>query len=94
MTRDPIPTFWLVVGFAGQAIFSGRFLLQWIVSERRKRSVVPGTFWWLSLAGGVTLLVYAIHRRDPVFIAGQAAGLIVYGRNLVLLRREGSSDGA
>jgi lipid-A-disaccharide synthase-like uncharacterized protein len=94
MIRDPIPTFWLVVGFVGQAIFSGRFLLQWIVSERRKRSVVPGTFWWLSLAGGATLLVYAIHRRDPVFIAGQAAGLIVYGRNLVLLRREGSSDGA
>ena len=94
MIRDSIPTFWLVVGFVGQAIFSGRFLLQWIVSERRKRSVVPGTFWWLSLAGGTTLLVYAIHRRDPVFIAGQAAGLIVYGRNLVLVRREGSSDGA
>jgi lipid-A-disaccharide synthase-like uncharacterized protein len=94
MTRDPIPVFWLALGFVGQAIFSGRFLVQWIASEREKRSVVPGTFWWLSLAGGVTLLAYAVHRRDPVFIVGQAAGLVVYGRNLVLLRREGSSEGA
>jgi lipid-A-disaccharide synthase-like uncharacterized protein len=94
MTRDPIPAFWLALGFVGQAIFSGRFLVQWIASERKKRSVVPGTFWWLSLAGGVTLLAYAIHRRDPVFILGQAAGLVVYGRNLVLVRREGSSEGA
>jgi lipid-A-disaccharide synthase-like uncharacterized protein len=94
MTPEPIPAFWLALGFVGQAIFSGRFLVQWIASEREKRSVVPGTFWWLSLAGGVTLLAYAIHRRDPVFILGQAAGLVVYGRNLVLLRRVGSSEGA
>ena len=94
MTREPIPALWLALGFLGQAIFSGRFLVQWIASERRKRSVVPRAFWWLSLAGGVTLLAYAIHRRDPVFILGQAAGLVVYGRNLVLVRREGSSDGA
>ena len=94
MTRDPIPVLWLAWGFVGQAIFSFRFLVQWIASERRGKSVVPGAFWWLSLAGGVILLLYAVHRRDPVFIVGQAAGLVVYGRNVVLLRRAGSSEGA
>jgi len=94
MTPDSIPVLWLAWGFVGQAIFSFRFLVQWIASERRGKSVVPGAFWWLSLAGGVILLLYAVHRRDPVFIVGQAAGLVVYGRNVVLLRRAGSSEGA
>ena len=94
MTLDTIPSGWLAFGFLGQAMFSGRFLVQWIASERQKASVIPVAFWWLSVAGGATLLVYAIHRGDPVFILGQAAGLVVYGRNLVLLRGTGTSDGA
>ena len=79
-------SWWLAVGFLGQALFSARFVVQWIASERAKRSVVPVAFWFLSLAGGVTLLVYAIHRRDPVFILGQGAGLFIYLRNVMLLR--------
>ena len=94
MTRNPIPLIWLAVGFVGQAMFTSRFLVQWIASERRHASVIPTAFWWLSLAGGACLLVYAIHRRDPVFILGQSAGLVVYGRNLLLLRGTGVSDGA
>jgi lipid-A-disaccharide synthase-like uncharacterized protein len=78
---------WLVVGFIGQACFFGRFLIQWIASERRKRSVVPVAFWYFSLVGGVILLAYAIHRRDPVFILGQTVGLLVYARNLYLIGR-------
>tara|TARA_B100000700_G_scaffold216607_1_gene238134 strand:- start:16348 stop:16647 length:300 start_codon:yes stop_codon:yes gene_type:complete len=79
---------WISVGFLGQAMFSGRFLVQWLASERAKRSVVPLAFWFFSLAGGVTLLAYAIYRQDPVFIAGQGAGLLIYTRNLMLIRRE------
>lgn len=81
-------SWWMAVGFLGQALFSARFVVQWIASERAKRSVVPVAFWFLSLAGGVTLLVYAIHRRDPVFILGQGAGLFIYLRNLMLLRNK------
>lgn len=80
-------TFWLGVGFLGQALFSARFLVQWLASEAQRRSVVPRAFWWLSLAGGAVLLAYALWRRDPVFILGQGFGLLVYLRNLVLLRR-------
>ncbi|MBB3139205.1 lipid-A-disaccharide synthase N-terminal domain-containing protein [Halomonas organivorans] len=80
--------FWLAVGFLGQALFSARFLVQWLASERARRSIVPKAFWFFSLAGGVTLLAYALYRRDPVFIAGQGAGLLIYGRNLMLIRRE------
>lgn len=87
MTID-IPAVWLAVGFLGQALFSTRFILQWLASEREKRSVVPVAFWWFSLLGGLTLLAYAIHRRDPVFILGQGAGLVVYMRNLYFVRRE------
>ena len=79
---------WLVVGFAGQALFSMRFIVQWWHSERRKRSVIPVTFWYFSLAGGVALLAYAIYRQDPVFIAGQAGGLFIYSRNLYFINRE------
>lgn len=78
---------WLAVGLAGQLAFGARFLVQWIVSERRGKSVIPFAFWWLSLGGGLILLAYAVHRRDPVFILGQAFGLIVYVRNVVLIRR-------
>ena len=80
---------WVVFGFCGQALFGGRFIHQWIASERSGKSVVPVPFWWLSIAGGATLLVYAIHRRDPVFAAGQAFGLAIYVRNLVLISKGG-----
>ncbi len=79
---------WLAVGFVGQALFSARFLVQWIASERARRSVVPLAFWLLSLGGGLTLLIYAIHRHDPVFIVGQAGGLLIYTRNLMLIYGE------
>ena len=83
--KDP-SMLWLAVGFLGQACFSARFLVQWIASERRRQSVVPIYFWYFSVAGGIILLGYAIHRQDPVFILGQAAGLVVYARNLYLIR--------
>ena len=76
---------WLAIGFSGQAIFTARFLVQWVASEKKRDSVVPVAFWWLSLVGGLTLLVYAIHRQDPVIIVGQAMGLFVYVRNLMLV---------
>jgi lipid-A-disaccharide synthase-like uncharacterized protein len=75
-------TIWILIGFAGQGLFFARFLVQWLASERRKRSVIPIAFWYFSLAGSSVLLAYAIHRRDPVFIAGQAAGFFIYARNL------------
>jgi lipid-A-disaccharide synthase-like uncharacterized protein len=78
---------WLGVGLLGQSLFSARFLVQWIASERRKQSVVPVQFWYFSLAGGLTLLAYAFYRLDPVFIIGQLTGLFVYLRNLYLIRR-------
>jgi len=84
-------TFWLSIGFLGQALFSARFLVQWMISEIRRESVVPYIFWWFSLAGGATLLAYAIWRQDPVFITGQAFGLIVYMRNLMLIRASAKS---
>lgn len=83
-----IPTFWLVLGFAGQALFSARFLLQWLVSEKQKKSVIPIGFWFFSLGGSLMLLIYAIHRKDPVFILGQATGFLIYTRNLQLIFRE------
>ena len=79
---------WLVVGFAGQALFTMRFIVQWWYSERQKRSVIPVAFWYFSLAGGVILLGYAIYRQDPVFIVGQAGGLFIYSRNLYFIYRE------
>ena len=84
MTWDQV---WLGIGLLGQALFSARFLVQWIASERRRRSVVPRAFWYFSIGGGLTLLAYAIYRRDPVFILGQGAGLFVYARNLWLIHR-------
>ena len=90
----PFEVMWLVLGFAAQAMFSARFLIQWIASERVRKSIVPEAFWYFSFAGGAMLLAYAIHRRDPVFIMGQAFGLIVYTRNIWFLwtaRRDGRS---
>jgi lipid-A-disaccharide synthase-like uncharacterized protein len=85
------PAVWYAVGFLGQAVFASRFFVQWIASERARRVVMPRVFWYLSLFGGVALLAYAIHRRDPVFAIGQATGLLVYGRNLVLHRGEAAA---
>jgi lipid-A-disaccharide synthase-like uncharacterized protein len=79
---------WVCVGLGGQLLFSGRFLIQWLASERAKRSVVPVAFWWLSIAGGLTLLAYALYRADPVFILGQSLGVVIYSRNLWLIHAE------
>ncbi len=79
---------WLIVGFIGQALFSVRFLVQWIASERQKQSVVPVMFWYFSILGGSTLLMYSIHKEDPVFILGQACGLLIYSRNLYFVVRQ------
>ena len=87
-TLGPRDMVWIGIGFLGQFLFMMRFLWQWIQSERQKRSIIPIAFWYFSLAGGMTLFIYAIHRRDPVFITGQSLGLIVYTRNLLLIRRE------
>lgn len=76
-----------LLGLAGQALFASRFIIQWIASERRKRSHIPVQFWWLSLGGGAIVTLYGLLRRDPVIILGQAPGLIVYARNLVLIHR-------
>jgi lipid-A-disaccharide synthase-like uncharacterized protein len=81
-------TMWLVVGFIGQGLFSARFIVQWLKSEKEKKSVFPIAFWYFSIAGGVTLLAYAIHRQDPVFIVGQATGLFIYLRNLYFVLYE------
>jgi lipid-A-disaccharide synthase-like uncharacterized protein len=82
-------TLWQIIGFLGQGLFFGRFFVQWIASERNKRSVIPNAFWFFSVGGGLVLLLYAVHRRDPVFIVGQGAGLLIYFRNLWLLYRPG-----
>lgn len=85
---------WLAIGFGGQALFASRFLYQWIASERAGRSYIPRAFWYFSLGGGVTLLAYAIHRGDPVFILGQTTGAVIYIRNLVLLHRNAELESA
>lgn len=79
---------WVALGFIAQFAFTMRFLVQWLASERAKRSVVPVAFWFFSLIGGGLLLIYAIHRQDPVFIAGQAMGLFIYMRNIWLIANE------
>ncbi len=76
---------WVILGFVAQGFFTMRFVVQWIASERARKSVIPVAFWFFSIGGGVLLLVYALYRRDPVFIAGQALGLVVYVRNLYFI---------
>ena len=88
-------TIWLAVGFIGQGLFSARFIVQWLKSEREKKSVFPIAFWYFSIAGGATLLAYAIHKEDPVFIVGQLTGLFIYFRNLYFVvyeRKKPTSD--
>ncbi len=79
---------WLIIGFVAQTIFGARFLLQWLVSEKQHKSVIPIGFWYLSIVGSLMLLIYAIHRKDPVFILGQATGLFIYIRNLMMIHKE------
>lgn len=83
---------WVAFGIFGQLLFTARFLVQWIASERAKRSVVPIAFWYFSISGGLILLAYAIYRQDPVFILGQSMGLFIYLRNLWLIRVERRLD--
>lgn len=79
---------WVVLGLVAQFFFTARFLVQWLASERAGRSIIPVAFWFLSIAGGGMLLIYALHRKDPVFIAGQAFGLFIYLRNVQMILRE------
>ena len=79
---------WAAVGFMGQALFFSRWIVQWIASEKRKVSIVPLSFWLISLTGGFLVLIYAIQRHDPVFIFGQLVGIANYSRNILLVRRQ------
>lgn len=80
--------FFVIVGFIGQLFFSMRFLVQWITSEKAKKSVVPFSFWIFSLIGSINLLIYAIYRKDPVFILGQLPNLFIYSRNIWLIKKK------
>jgi lipid-A-disaccharide synthase-like uncharacterized protein len=88
MASHPVDALWLLFGFAGQALFAARFLVQWLRSEIEGRSVMPVAFWYFSLGGGLLTLIYAIHIGSAPFVLGQAAPLIIYARNLYLVRRE------
>ena len=81
-------TLWLAIGFLGNALFFSRFMVQWIASERAGRSYIPTMFWWLSIAGSIVLLLYAVHKRDPVFIIAYLPNCVVYVRNLMLIRKQ------
>lgn len=87
-------TIWIGIGFLGQGLFFGRWVVQWIASERTAESRVPISFWYMSLIGGLITLTYAIYRMDPVFIAGQSIGSVVYIRNLVLIHRADHTQSA
>ena len=79
---------WLIIGFTGQTLFGMRFIIQWIKSEKQKKSIIPVAFWYFSIGGGLVLLTYAIHKRDPVFIVGQLFGVLIYARNLYFVQKE------
>ena len=83
--------YWLIIGFVGLIAFGARFIIQWIVSEKKGESTIPIAFWYCSIAGSLILLTYAIHKEDPVFIVGQSLGSIIYIRNLVLIDRKKSA---
>jgi len=78
---------WVLLGLFGQGMFMMRFVVQWIASERQKQSVMPEAFWYFSLAGGLIVLIYAIHQQDPVFILGQSLGTFIYIRNIWFIWR-------
>ena len=85
--------FWYLLGFLGQGMFFMRFLLQWLVSEKKGKSVIPVQFWYFSICGSFLVLIYAIYRKDPVFILGQSLGMFIYSRNLYLIYKEKSRVG-
>lgn len=85
---------WVGIGFFGQGLFFGRWVIQWLSSEKHNESRVPIAFWYMSLSGGLITLTYAIYRKDPVFIAGQSIGAFVYIRNLMFLHRQPQDQGA
>jgi lipid-A-disaccharide synthase-like uncharacterized protein len=85
--NDTLP--WIVVGLLGQSAFFARFLVQWIASERAGESYIPLSFWYLSVVGSLVMLVYAIHRKEPIFLLGQLPNIFVYTRNIMLIRRNG-----
>ncbi len=87
-SMDSNDIIWLGIGLVGQTLFMMRFIVQWIHSERHQKSLIPVSFWYFSLSGGVIVLMYGIHRVDPVIILGQLPGTFVYARNLMLIRRE------
>jgi lipid-A-disaccharide synthase-like uncharacterized protein len=87
--NDPV----VIVGFIGQAVFMSRFVVQWVASERARRSVIPIAFWYLSLLGSALLLAYAVYVQDPVFVVGQLFGFVVYIRNLFLIYAHKSAQG-
>jgi lipid-A-disaccharide synthase-like uncharacterized protein len=86
-----IDLMWIVIGLAGQCLFMARFIVQWIHSERHGKSVIPLSFWYLSLGGGMIVLAYGLHKLDPIIILGQLPGTIIYIRNLVLLNKNKDS---
>lgn len=92
LSENPSETIWVAFGFFAQAAFAARFIVQWLASEKAGRSTVPVGFWYLSVLGGGMLLAYAIHKKDPVFILGQATGFLIYARNLYLIWREKKSS--
>lgn len=86
-TTPDIEKIWLSIGLIAQLLFSARFIVQWVASERARRSIVPETFWYFSLAGGLLLFCYAVYRLDPIFMLGQGTGLLIYLRNIQMIWR-------
>mgnify|MGYP001558324721 CR=1 FL=1 len=89
----PSIDFWLIFGLAGQFVFFARMVLQWVHSERQGKSIITFHFWTISMIGTVMILIYSIHRNDPVFIVGQIIALFIYWRNIVLMRRQKDNIG-
>jgi len=87
-----VEIFFLAIGFVGQGLFASRFIFQWIYSEQKGESYIPIIFWYLSILGGMGLLTYAIFRQDPVIITGQTFGILIYVRNLILIKRNKSKS--
>jgi lipid-A-disaccharide synthase-like uncharacterized protein len=90
---SPAGYIWVGLGFLGQVLFTGRMIVQWLVSEKHKRSVVPPMFWWMSLAGSTMLMAYFLWRRDPIGLLGQAFGWFIYVRNLWMIYRPKDAAG-
>jgi lipid-A-disaccharide synthase-like uncharacterized protein len=90
MTTPTTELTWIAIGLAAQLLFSMRFLVQWVATEKARASIIPETFWYFSFAGGILLLAYAVYRLDPVFMLGQATGLVIYSRNIYARPRLGN----